>query len=256
MDLIDSTYILRNILDSELPKTPSAVYWTKKLAQASALDETRSVKLAKEIRRVLASRPFVLLTSRASVSIYTLAQLSKMGVEKLSVKGFFQYYATAKVPDRLLFLKKKKTSGKPDEDAARIIDIRTTWLAIEPYEIRFITTIEKGGIPNPRLVLRASAWLEHLRLATEKDILRIGNEEAWKKASKKERAKLDYCSIAAFDRILIIGLLRKNFLRLTPRAEYYFNRQDGHVSKATPKYLHHLIFSISRQNRYRFFPKK
>lgn len=256
MDLIDSTYILKNILVSELPKAPTAVYWTKKLAQASALDGARSVKLAKEIRHILASRPFVLLTPRNAVSIYTLAQLSKMGVEKLAVKGYFQYYATAKVPARLLFLKKKATSGKPDENAAQIIDIRTTWLAIEPYEIRFITTIKKGGIPNTRLVLRASAFLEHLRLATEKDILNIGNEEAWKRASKKERAKLDYCSIAAFDRILIIGLLRKNFLRLTPRAEYYFNRHDGHVSKATPAYLHPFIFSVSQQNRYRFFPKK
>ena len=256
MDLIDSTYILRNILESELPKAPKAVYWTKKLVQASALDGARSVRLAKEIRRVLATRPFVLLTSRNAVSIYTLAQLHKMGVEKLAVKGYFQYYATASVPARLLFRKKKTTSGKPDENAAIVVDLKKQWLEVLPFEVRFITVIKKGGVPNTRLVLRASGWLEHLRLATEKDILFIGNDEAWKKASKQERAKLEYCSITTFDRLLIIGLLRKNFLRLTPRAEYYFSKFDGHVSEATPAYLHPFIFSVSQQNRYRFFPSK
>jgi hypothetical protein len=247
MDLTDTTFILKNILVSELDQASARNrLWTRKLARVSDLDALLSVKIAKEIGHTLSSRPFVLLVPRESVALYTLAQLHKMGVEALAVPGFYQYYATAKLPEALLFRKKKQRKAEVSQSAAIVLDLRAVWLELLPYDCRFM---------NGKLVIRAAAYLEHLRLATEKDILRIGNEEAWKKASKKERAKLDYCSITAFDRVIIVGLLRRNFLHLTPKAEYHFSPADAYVKKATPKFVHQFIFAVSRQNRYRFFPK-
>jgi hypothetical protein len=247
MNLTDSTYILKNILVSELDQASARNrLWTRKLTCVSNADALLSVKIAKEIGHTLSSRPFVLLVPRESVALYTEAQLQKLGIVRLQVPGLFQYYATSKLPEGLLFRKKKQKKGQASENAAIVLDLRTTWLEVLPFEIRFI----QGA-----LVLRGATWLEHLRLETEKDILHIGNEEAWKKASKKERAKLEYCSITAFDRVLIIGLLRKNWLHLTPQAHYFFSPADAYVKKATPKYVHQFIFAVSQQNRYRFFPK-
>lgn len=257
MDLTDSNFLLKNILVSELDQASARNrLWTRKLAQVSDLDALLSVKIAKEITHILSSRPLVLLIPRESVALYTEAQLQKKGIVRLQVPGLFQYYATSKLPEEILFRKKKQKKAQPTEDAAQIIALRKSWLELLPYEVRFITTIKPGGVPSSRLVIRAATYLEHLRLATENDILRIGNEEAWKRASKKARAKLDYCSIAAFDRVLVINLLRKNFLRLTSRASYAFHGADAYVKKATPKYVHRFIFAVSCQNRYRFFPKK
>lgn len=248
MDLESSTYILRNILFSELDqKSARNRLWTRKLAEVSDLDALFSVKLAKEIVHVLSGRTFVLLIPRDAVALYTQAQLHKLGVELLKVPGYYFYYATSKLPDRILFRKKKQKKGQASETAALVVDISTSWIELLPYEVRFI---------NGSLVIRGAAWLEHLRLATEHDILRIGNPEAWKKASKEERAKLDYCSITAFDRILVIDLLRKDFMRLTPQAHYFFHTADAQVKKATPKFVHQFIFAVSRQNRYRFFPTR
>jgi hypothetical protein len=255
MNLTDSTYLLKNILVSELPQASARNrLWTRKLAEVSDLDALLSVKIAKEIVHTLSSRPFVLLVPREAIALYTEVQLQKMGIVRLKVPGIFRYWAAKIVPTEILFRKKKQKKGQPDENAAQSLDLRKGWLELLPYEVRFITVLKLGGVPSSHLVIRAAAYLEHLRLATEHDIMRIGNEEAWKKASRKERAKLDYCSIAAFDRILIIGLLRKHFLELTPKAEYQFHQSDGHVSEATPHALHRLIFAVSRQNRYRFFP--
>lgn len=246
MDLESSTYILRNILFSELDqKSARNRLWTRKLAQVSDLDALFSVKLAKEIVHVLSGRSFVLLIPRDAVALFTEVQLHKLGVERLHVPGYYQYYATAKLPEQLLFRKKKQKKAEASENAAQIIDLRAGWLELLPYEVRFL---------NGKLVIRGAAWLEHLRLETEHDILRIGNPEEWKKASKKERGKLQYCSITAFDRILVIDLLRKNFMCLTQKAEYYFHDADAHVRKATPKFVHRFIFAVSPRNRYRFFP--
>lgn len=246
MDLTDSTYLLKNILSSELPQASSRNrLWTRKLAEVDPAAAYLAVKLAKEIVHVLSGKTFVLLIPRASIALFTEPQLHKLGLERLHIPGYYQYYAATNIPDRLLFRKKKEKKGQISENAALVVDLRTSWLELLPYEVRNI---------NGRLVIRAAAWLEHLRLETEHDILRIGNPEAWKKASKKERKSLDYCSITAFDRILTINLLRKNFMRLTPRASYAFHSADAQVSKATPHALHRLIFAVSRQNRYRFFP--
>ncbi|RIE16962.1 hypothetical protein [Candidatus Cryosericum septentrionale] len=246
MDLTDSTYILKNILVSELDQASARNrLWTRKLTCVSYADALLSVKIAKELGHTLSSRPFVLLIPRESVALYTEAQLLKLGIVRLQVPGLFQYYATSSLPTAVLFRKKKEKKAQPTENAAQSIDLRKGWLELLPYEVRFI---------NGKLVIRAAAYLEHLRLATENDILRIGNDEAWKRASKKARASLDYCSITAFDRVIIVGLLRRNFLHLTPKAEYYFHQKDGHVSEATPRFVHPFIFAVSQQNRYRFFP--
>lgn len=248
MDLTASTYLLKNILSSELPQASSRNrLWTRKLAQVSDLDALFSVKLAKEISHILSSRPFVLLIPREAIALYTEVQLQKMGIVRLNVPGYYKYFATSKLPEILLFRKKKQKKAEVSQSAAQIIDLRTAWLELLPYEVRFLES---------KLVIRGAAWLEHLRLETERDILRIGNPEEWKKISKKDRRKLEYCSITAFDRILTIDLLRKNFMRLTPRASYAFHSADAHVRKATPKFVHRFIFAVSPRNRYRFFPTR
>lgn len=247
MDLTDSTYLLKNILVSELPQASARNrLWTRKLAEVSDLDALFSVELAKEMSHILSSRPFVLLISREAIALYTEVQLQKMGIVRLNIPGYYKYFATSKLPEILLFRKKKQKKAEVSQSAAQIIDLRTGWLELLPYEVRFL---------NGKLVIRGAAYLEHLRLAAEHDILHIGNLDEWKQASKKERAKLDYCSITAFDRVLIIGLLRKNYMRLTFRASYAFHSADAYVKKATPKFVHQFIFAVSRQNRYRFFPK-
>lgn len=255
MDLTDSTDILQQILVSELDqKSTRNRCWARKLAQVSKLDEARSLELAKALVSALAFKTMALRIPKGAVALYTEAQLHKLGVEKFEVPGYFSYYAMKEAPDRLLFRKKVAQKGQPFENAAEIIDLKTQWLEILPFQIRHLEFFKKGGTKSSHLVIRAAEWLERLRLATEKDILRIGNPDEFKKASKKERAKLDYCSIASFDRILIIDLLRKNFLKLTPKAEYHFHRKDGHVKRCTPKALHNLIYTVSEQNRYRLHP--
>lgn len=250
MDLTDSTFILKNILVSELDQASARNrLWTRKLTCVSYADAQLSAKIAKELVHVLSKRPFVLLIPRdsTSVALYTEAQLLKRGIVRLKVPGLFQYYATASLPEELLFRKKKQKKAQPDENVALVVDLRLQWLEILPYESRFL---------NGKLVLRGATWLEHLRQAAEHDILHIRNEKAWKQASKKARAKLDYCSITAFDRVLVVGLLRKNWMALTSKAEYHFSSGDAYVKKATPKYVHQFIFAVSQQNRYRFFPSR
>jgi len=247
MDFEDSVFLLKNILASELdPTSARNRHWAMQLACVSPAEAIFSVKLAKAIGGVLAHSPIVLRIPRNSVALYNAVQLHRLGVEKLAELGAFQYYAMAKPPDRLLFRKKKATSGKPDENAAVLLgDIRASWVEVLPYEIRVI---------NNKLIIRGAEWLERLRHETEYNILRIGNPEEWKKASKKERAKLEYCSISAFDRISVIDLLRKNLMSLTPKAEYYFHAADAEVNNSTPKALHRQILAVSEQNRYRYFP--
>lgn len=246
MDLTDSTFILRNIITSELDqKSINNRIWARKLVEVSAEDALFSLKLAKAITGVLSNRPLVLLIPRGSIALYTEAELQKMGFERLKVPGFNHYYATKAAPTRLLFRKKKGKKAEVSQNAAQIIDLRQQWLELLPYEARFL---------EGKFVLRGAAWLEHLRLATENDILKIGNPIEWKNASAKERAKLDYCSITSFDRILIIGLLRKNYMQLTPRAHYFFSTADAQVKAATPKYVWPFIFAVSEQNRRRYFP--
>jgi len=246
MDLIDSTYILKNILSSEVDLASARNrLWVKKLTCVSPADALLSGKLAKEIVRILSSRRFVLLVPRESVPLFTEKELSKKGVLKLQVPGIFNYWAAKTAPLEVLFRNKKTKKAELTQNAAQIIDLRLQWLELLPFETRFI---------NGKLVLRAAAFLEHLRLATEADILKIGNPEEWKRADKKGRQALEYGSILTFDRLLIINLLRRNLMELTPRAEYYFHTGDALVNKATKGSLHYLIFSVSRQNRYRFFP--
>jgi len=250
MDLQDSTFLLKNILVSELDQASARNrLWTRKLTCVSYADAQLSAKIAKEIAHVLSKRPFVLLILRdsTSVALYTEAQLLKRGIVRLQVPGIYQYWGAKTVPAELLFRKKKQKKGQPDENAAIVVDLKTQWLEVLPFECRHL---------NGKLVLRGATWLEHLRLKTEKDILHIENEAVWKKATKKERAKLDYCSITAFDRVLVVGLLRKNYMHLTPQAHYYFSTADKYVKKATPKYVHQFIFAVSQQNRYRFFPSR
>lgn len=248
MDITDSTALLKHILLSALDqKSAKNRLWTRKLVEATPADTLISVKIAKEILRVLSSRPFVLLVSRESVALYSPLCLHRLGVEKLEVPGQYQYYAMKEAPDRLLFRKKKLTSGKPDENAAEIFALREGWLELLPFEVRFL---------NGKLVLRAAEWLERLRLEVERDLLRIRNPEEYKRGSKKKKAALDYRVITGFDRVLIIDLLRKNFLKLTPKAEYFFNIAAGHVKKHTPKVLHKLILGLSPQNRYNLCPLK
>lgn len=250
MDLQDSSYILKNILSSEVDLASARNrLWVKKLTCVSPADALLAAKISKEIVRILSSRRFVLLVSRdsTSVALYTESQLLKRGIVRLQVPGIYQYWAAKTVPAELLFRKKKQKKGQPNENAAIVVDLSKQWLELLPFECRHL---------NGKLVLRAAAYLEHLRLATEQDILHIINPEEWKNADKGGRKALEYGSILTFDRILIIDLLRRNLMKLTPRAEYYFHTADALVNKATKGSLHHLIISVSQQNRYRFFPKK
>jgi len=113
MDLTDSTYLLKNILVSELPQASARNrLWTRKLAEVSDLDALFSVKLAKEMSHILSSRPFVLLIPRDAVALFTEVQLHKLGVERLKVPGYYKYFATSKLPEILLFRKKKQKKPK------------------------------------------------------------------------------------------------------------------------------------------------
>jgi hypothetical protein len=103
-----------------------------------------------------------------------------------------------------------------------------------------------------KLVLRGAAWLEKVRHETEHNILRIKNPEEWKQATRKERAKLEYCSLVPYDRIITIDLLRKNWMALTPKAEYYFCEADAEVKASTPKALSRLIIGVNARNRARY----
>lgn len=246
MDLEDSTYILKQILSSELPQQSGRNrLWTRKLAQVSDADAALSLAITKELVHVLSSRTLVLLIPRAAVALFTEAQLHKFGVERLHVPGENYYYATSKLPTFLFFRKKKQKKAELSENAAIIVDLSTSWLELLPYEVRHI---------NGKLVIRGAWWLEHIRLRAEEDVMHIGHLEEWKKTSKKNRRGLDYCSITVFDRILAINLLRRNFMKITPGAKYAFYTSDAHVRKSTPSTLHRYILSVSTRNRYRIFP--
>ncbi|HZL81888.1 MAG TPA: hypothetical protein VFB98_00220 [Candidatus Deferrimicrobium sp.] len=247
MDLEDSTYILRQILSSELPaKSGRNRLWVMKLTQATDADARLSLEVAKEIVRLLSGRTIVLLVPRGNaVALFSDTQLHKCGVERLHVPGHYYYYAASNIPDRILFREKKPVKRYPTTNAMIVVDLRTTWLELLPFEVRHI---------NGKLILRGASWLEHIRLRTEEDIMHIGHLEEWKKTSKKDRRGLEYCSITGFDRILAVNLLRKNFMRLTPGAKYAFHASDIHVRENAPARLHHLIISVSTTNRYRLFP--
>jgi len=246
MDLEDSTYILRQILCSELSqKSARNRLWTRKLAQATDADARLSLEVAKEIVRLLSGRTIVLLVPRDAVAFFSDAQLHKFGVERLHVPSHYRYYAAAGIPDRILFREKKPVKGYPTTDAMIVVDLRTRWLELLPYEVRNI---------NGRLVIRGASRLEHIRLRTEKDIMHIGHLEEWKKTSKKDRRAMDYCSITVFDRVLAVNLLRRHFMKITPCAKYAFHTSDSHVRKSAPSTLHHYIISVSTANRYRLFP--
>ena len=247
MDLEDSTYILRQILASELPaKSGRNRLWVMKLTQATDADARLSLEVAKEIVRLLSSRTIVLLVPRGNaVALYSDAQLHKFGIERLHVPGHYRHYAASTIPDRILFREKKPVKGYPTTDAMIVVDLRTRWLELLPYEVRNI---------NGRLVIRGASWLEHIRLRAEHDIMHIGHLEEWKKTSKKDRRAMDYCSITGFDRILAVNLLRRHFMKITPCAKYAFHVSDAHVRKSSPARLHHLIISVSTTNRYRLFP--
>ena len=246
MDLEDSTYILRQILSSELPaKSGRNRLWTRKLAEATDADARLSAKLAKEIVHVLSGRMFVLLVPRDAVALCSAVQLHKCGVERLHVPGHYYYYAASNIPDRILFREKKSAKCQPTANAVIVVDLSTSWLELLPYEVRHI---------NGKLVIRGASWLEHIRLRTEEDIMHIGHLEEWKKTSKKDRRGLDYCSITVFDRILAINLLRRHYMQITPGAKYAFHVSDAHVRKSAPSTLHHYILSVSTRNRYRIFP--
>lgn len=253
MDLENSTFLLKNILVSELDqKITKNRAWARRLAEVLPSSTAISLRIVKTLSHTLPSRPFVLKVPSDSIALYTDKQLHKMGVERLNIPGYFQYFATADPPLQILFRKKKLRYTQTNENAAQIVDIRSRWFEILPYEIRLLTVIKKGGVVGSKLVLRGAAWLENVRHKTEYDILHIGNEAEWKKASKKERAKLDYCSIAAFDRILIIDLLRKNWMALTPKAIYSWPKADAEVKASTPKALHRLIIGVNARNRTKF----
>jgi hypothetical protein len=246
MDIEDTTYILRQVLYSELPRRSSRNrLWTLKLIQVTDEDARRALAIAKTIVRLLSGRTIVLLVEHDAVPLFTQAQLHKIRIEPLPIPGSFRYYATSEVPDRMLFRKKKSRKCQPTIDATTVVDLRTTWLELLPYEVRHM---------NGKLVLRGASWLEHLRLRAEHDIMHIGHLEEWKKKSKKDRRALDYCSITVFDRILAVNLLRKHFMKLTPRATYSFHGSDSHVRQNSPKRLHSLILGVSTPNRYRFSP--
>jgi hypothetical protein len=246
MDLEDTTYILKQILASELPqKSRRNRLWTMKLAEATDADARLSAKLAKEIVHVLSGRTFVLLVSRDAVALYSDAQLRRFNVVRVHVPGPYRYYATSSISERTLFRQKKTAKGQVTTDAVVVLDLTTAWMQLLPYEVRTI---------NGRLIVRGASWLEHIRLRAEEDLMHIGHLEEWKKTSKKDRRGLDYCSITVFDRILAVNLLRKNFMRLTPGAKYAFHALDIHVRENSPARLHHLIISVSTSNRYRLSP--
>jgi hypothetical protein len=246
MDLEDTTYILRQVLYSELSQRSSRNrLWTLKLVQATNADARLSLGIAKTIVRMLSSRTIVFLVERDAVPLFTQAWLHRLGVEPLRIPGPFQYYAASEIPDRMLFRRKKAAKCQPTVDATTVVDLRTTWLELLPYEVRSI---------NGKLVIRGASWLEHLRLQTEHDIMHIRHTEEWKQVSKKERRGIDYCSITVFDRILAVNLLRQHFMKLTPRATYSFHGSDSHVRQNSPKRLHSLILGVSTPNRYRFSP--
>lgn len=247
MDLEDSTYILKQILFSELSEKSSRNrLWTRKLAQATDADACFSLELAKEIVRTLSGRTIVLLLPRGdAVALFSDAQLHKFGIERLHVPGHYRYYTAAGIPERILFRQKKSTKCQPTTNAVIVVDLRTTWLELQPYEARHI---------NGKLAIRGASWLEHIRLRVEHDVIHIGHLEEWKALSKKDHRALEYCSITVFDRILIINLLRRNFMKLTPRAKYAFHTSDTHVRKSAPAALHHHFIGVSAPNRYRLFP--
>lgn len=145
--------------------------------------------------------------------------------------------ATAGVPERILFRQKKPTKGQPTSDASVVVDLRITWLELLPYEVRHI---------NGKLTVRGASWLERIRLQAEHDVMHIGHLDEWKALNEKGRRALEYCSITGFDRILAVNLLRKNFMKLTPAANY--------VRESSPARLHHLIMRVSTVNRYRLSP--
>jgi len=246
MDLEDTTYLLRNILFSVAPQQSSRNrLWVMKLTQATDTDAALSLAIAKTIVRVLSSRAIVLLVPRDAVPLFTEAQLHRLRIERFHVPGPYRYYAAAGIPDRILFRQKKLRKGQPTTNAVIVVDLSTSWLELLPFEVRHI---------NGKLILRGASWLEHIRLRAEHDIMHIGHLEEWKKTSKKDRRAMDYCSITVFDRVLAVNFLRRNFLKLTPRAKYAFHASDAHVRKSAPAALHHLIISVSTTNRYRLFP--
>jgi len=248
MDLEDSVQILKNILVSEKDQASKRNrFWARKLTLATARDSAVSSKIAATLGSAFASNPTVLLVPRSAIALYNSACLHKLGVERLEVPGIFKVYTAKEVPERLLFRKPMRLARQTPENAALVVDLKTQWLEVLPYECRII---------NNKLVIRAASYLEKLREAAEHDILRVINLDEWKKASKKERAKLEYCSIAAFDRVLLVNLLRKNFLQITPKAAYWFHSHDGEILESTPHSLHHLIFAVNKRNRYRFFSPK
>ena len=244
MDLEDTTYILKQILSSELPQKSSRNrLWTRKLAETTDADARLSMRLAKEIVHVLSGRTFVLLVPRDAVALFSDTQLHKFGIERLNVPGHYRYYATSIIPERILFRQKKSAKCQPTTNAVIVVDLSTSWLELLPYEVRHI---------NGKLVIRGASWLEHIRLRTEEDIMHIGHLEEWKKKSKKDRRAMDYCSITVFDRVLAVNLLRRHFMKITPCAKYAFHTSDAHVRKSAPARLHHLIISVTTANRYRF----
>ena len=246
MDLDDTTYLLRNILFSVAPQQSSRNrLWVMKLTQATDTDAALSLAIAKTIVRVLSSRAIVLLVPRDAVPLFTEAQLHRLRIERLRIPGPYRYYAASRVPDCILFRQKKLRKGQPTTNAMTVVDLRTTWLELLPFEVRYI---------NCKLAIRGASWLEHIRLLAEHDLMHIGHLEEWKKTSKKDRRTMDYCSITVFDRVLAVNLLRRNFLKLTPRAKYAFHASDAHVRKSAPSTLHHYILSVSTRNRYRIFP--
>jgi hypothetical protein len=246
MDLEDTTYILKQVLASELPQQSARNrLWVMKLTQATDADARLSLKVAKEIVRMLSGRTIVLLVPRDAVAFFSDAQLHKFAVERLHVPGHYRYYAAAAAPERILFRQKKQKKGQPTTNAMLVVDLRMTWLELLPFEVRHI---------NGKLILRGASWLEHVRLRTEKDIMHIGHLEEWKETSKKDRRAMDYCSITVFDRVLAVNLLRRHFMKITPCAKYAFHTSDAHVRKSAPSTLHHYIISVSTPNRYRLFP--
>jgi hypothetical protein len=244
VDLEDTTYILKQVLSSELPQQSARNrLWVMKLTQATDADARLSLEVAKEIVRMLSSRTIVLLVPRDAVAFFSDAQLHKFGIERLDVPGHYRYYTASSIPERILFRQKKQKKGQPTTNAMIAVDLRTTWLELLPFEVRHI---------NGKLILRGASWLEHIRLRTEKDIMHIGHLEEWKKTSKKDRRAMDYCSITVFDRVLAVNLLRRHFMKITPCAKYAFHVSDAHVRKSAPAALHHYILSVSTANRYRF----